>query len=235
MVLPLGSPHAASFKKEMAFAVDLAEKGLWNEAAHRFLNLLKQQPHNPRLWNDLAVAYEAIGEYDKAHEAYEEAVTLAAYPPDALLANQEAFESFYRTWQEPTVAEPPPLVDPRTAPPRPVKPTVPVFPGPDFDDDTEQNQTAPPPPIFPDDEADTTGDQDISAAEQPDPAPVETDRPAPVPAGADSPESSPEAEPESDPDAEEDEELADPYPTGDDPPAGDPPVDEPEDEPEPPA
>jgi hypothetical protein len=226
LVLPQGGPRAASLKREMGFAVDLAEKGLWNEAAHRFLSLLKREPYNPRLWNNLGVAYEALGEYDKAHEAYDKAVTLMAHPPDSLLANQEAFESFYRVWQDPVVTEQPPLMDPRTAGTRPVKPAVPTFPGPDFDDDDQPGQQNMPTPIFPDPEP--------TAADQPetdDPEQDQDDEPlaSPYPTGDDAPMTDP---------ASDDPAAKDP-PPGDSPdedlPTDDPPSDKPEDTPEPPA
>lgn len=96
LALPAIPVQAASVKKEMAYAVDLAQRGLWHEAAHRFNLLLVRAPNNPRLWNNLAVAYEAVGRYDEAHKAYEKAVTLMVHPPEEMLANQEAFEAFYR-------------------------------------------------------------------------------------------------------------------------------------------
>jgi tetratricopeptide (TPR) repeat protein len=211
LLLPLGSPRPASFKREMAFAVDLAEKGLWNEAAHRFLSLLKQEPNNPRLWNDLAVSYEAMGDYDKANEAYTKALKLMAHPPDSLLANNEAFQSFYRTWKDPSVAGPPPLVDPRTAPPRPVKSGLPVFPGPDFDDGDNEGELDPARPIFPDEEADMeAAAAGATAADSDSPAKDET----PIP----------EAQPPADA-VDEEEALADPYPMGDDPQPTEPPAD----------
>lgn len=105
LVLGAAPARAASIKKEMAYAVDLGKKGLWHEAAHRFRLLLVRAPDHPRLWNDLAVAYEAVGRYDDAHQAYEKAVALMDSPPEEMLANQEAFEVFYRQWKG---AEPPP-------------------------------------------------------------------------------------------------------------------------------
>jgi hypothetical protein len=39
-----------------------------------------------------------VGRYDDAHQAYEKAVALVETPPEEMLANQEAFEVFYRRW-----------------------------------------------------------------------------------------------------------------------------------------
>ena len=39
---------------------------------------------------------ETRSRYDEAHEAYAKAVGLMVYPPEEMLANQEAFEAFYR-------------------------------------------------------------------------------------------------------------------------------------------
>ncbi len=101
LVLGTGPALASSIKKEMSYAVDLGKKGLWNEAAHRFRLLLVRAPEHSSLWNDLAVAYEALGRYDDAHQAYEKAVAFAKSPSEELLLNQEAFELFYRRWKGP--------------------------------------------------------------------------------------------------------------------------------------
>ena len=74
LLLAAAPARAKSIKKEMDYAVDLAKKGLWHEAAHRFNLLLVRAPDHPLLWNDLAVAYEAVGRYDDAHKAYERAL-----------------------------------------------------------------------------------------------------------------------------------------------------------------
>lgn len=99
LVLSTAPAAAGGIKKELAYAVDLGRKGLWHEAAHRFRLLLVRAPDDARLWNDLAVAYEAVGRYDDAHEAYAKAVSLADPPTEEMLANQEAFEAFYGVWK----------------------------------------------------------------------------------------------------------------------------------------
>jgi len=89
----------ASAKKDLAFAVSLAEKGLWREAAYRFEVLARKSPSNGRLWNNVAVAYEAAGQYDKAHAAYERAATVLTPDLEEFEQNRDAFEAFYIIWK----------------------------------------------------------------------------------------------------------------------------------------
>jgi hypothetical protein len=88
-------PATAGKKKDTGYAVSVAQKGLWREAAHRFRALLEKHPDDARLWNNLAVAYEASGEFKLAHEAYEKSVELEPEKLDEMIMNREAFESFY--------------------------------------------------------------------------------------------------------------------------------------------
>ena len=92
------SPAAAGRKSETAFAVSLAEKGLWSEALHRFRTLCQKHPNNPRAWNNLAVALEAVGRYDEAHEAYQRAAGIEEKDLEEIRLNREAFDDFYGDW-----------------------------------------------------------------------------------------------------------------------------------------
>ena len=58
------------------FAIKSAELQLWNEAIFRWEHILKIEPQNAKVHNNLGVAYEAVGEIDKATEAYERATEL---------------------------------------------------------------------------------------------------------------------------------------------------------------
>lgn len=66
-----GSPD-----KELRFGVDVAQRGLWQEARFRFERALALAPDDARALNNLAVALEQQGEFDKAREAYEKALEL---------------------------------------------------------------------------------------------------------------------------------------------------------------
>ena len=90
-------PAAAGNNKDLVFAVSLARKGLWKEATFRFQSMVEKNPRNPRLWNNLAVAYEATGLFDRAHEAYEQAASLAG-ELEPLELNRSGFEAFYAVW-----------------------------------------------------------------------------------------------------------------------------------------
>lgn len=75
----LGAPSAGAAKgseadEQLAFGVQMAKRGLWNEAAFRFSRVLKQRPGDVRVLNNLAVAYEAIGEFELALEHYKRAL-----------------------------------------------------------------------------------------------------------------------------------------------------------------
>lgn len=52
------------------FGVQAARMDLWREAQFRFLRASQMNPDDPMAFNNLAVAYEGIGEYEKAREAY---------------------------------------------------------------------------------------------------------------------------------------------------------------------
>ena len=55
---------------QMRFGVQAAKMDLWREAQFRFLRAVEMDPSDPMAYNNLAVAYEGLGEYEKAREAY---------------------------------------------------------------------------------------------------------------------------------------------------------------------
>lgn len=80
---------------QLAFGVDMARRGLWSEALFRFHQAERLDPNNPRVYNNLAVAYEATGDFDKALEYYQRA--LRASPENReLRANYARFVEFYQ-------------------------------------------------------------------------------------------------------------------------------------------
>ena len=63
-------------KEQVEFGIKVAQSGLWKEAAYRWERAVKLDPTYGAAWNNLAIAYEQQGNFDKAREAYEKAVTL---------------------------------------------------------------------------------------------------------------------------------------------------------------
>ncbi len=70
------SKTAAGSRQEVEFGVDVARKGLWQEARFRFEKAIAADPDNAEALNNLAVALEQQGDFDKAREAYEKALKL---------------------------------------------------------------------------------------------------------------------------------------------------------------
>ena len=63
-------------KEQVEFGIKVAQSGLWKEAAYRWEKAVKLDPTYGAAWNNLAIAYEQQGNFDKAREAYEKAVEL---------------------------------------------------------------------------------------------------------------------------------------------------------------
>jgi len=90
----------ASHEAHMDFGVEMAQRGLWNEALFRFQRARSLSPGNPRVLNNLAVAYEATGQFDEALTAYQQA--LQASPDNReLRRNYARFVEFYQAYRPP--------------------------------------------------------------------------------------------------------------------------------------
>jgi Tfp pilus assembly protein PilF len=63
-------------KEQVEFGIKVAQNGLWKEAAYRWEKAVELDPTYGAAWNNLAIAYEQQGNFDKARDAYEKAVTL---------------------------------------------------------------------------------------------------------------------------------------------------------------
>ena len=92
----LAGERGTSLKEEMKFGVEAAEHGLWREAIFRWEKFLKDHPDNPRLRNNLAVAYESLGQFEQAEAQYKEARRL---DPDnkEIRDNYTAFQELYKS------------------------------------------------------------------------------------------------------------------------------------------
>lgn len=111
-MLALAPPPSYAAKQPKAgsqvqFGVDMAKRGLWNEALFRFQRALVERPNDGRILNNIAVSYEALGLFEQALETYRQG--LEASPGDRDLRNNYSrFLEFYQSFkpdEEPTPAE----------------------------------------------------------------------------------------------------------------------------------
>lgn len=83
---------------QIAFGVQMAQRGLWSEALFRFEQAERLAPSDFRVMNNLAVAYEANGQFDRALTYYQRA--LAAQPENReLRRNYSRFAEFYNSFR----------------------------------------------------------------------------------------------------------------------------------------
>lgn len=82
---------------QLAFGVDMAKRGLWSEALFRFQQAGELDPGNAHVFNNMAVAAEAVGEFDQARELYDKALRLAPGDP-AVKRNYARFVEFYNNY-----------------------------------------------------------------------------------------------------------------------------------------
>ena len=95
-----GSGHVepTTSPAQLDFGVKMAQRGLWSEALFRFRQAERHQPGNARVLNNMAVAYEALGQFEKALEYYQNAIKAA--PGDReLKRNYSRFVEFYRAFR----------------------------------------------------------------------------------------------------------------------------------------
>lgn len=120
---------------QLAFGVEMARRGLWSEALFRFHQAEQLDSRNPRVLNNLGVAYEATGGYEKALGYYKQALQIDPNNRE-LRANYGRFVEFYQAFQgkegkdkktggsqQPgTPAAPAAAPEPEAAPPEPTPP-----------------------------------------------------------------------------------------------------------------
>ena len=76
----------------------MAQRQLWNEALFRLRQAARMDSSNPKVYNNLAVACEATGNFEEALENYQKALRLA--PTDRTLkANYTRFVEFYQSFK----------------------------------------------------------------------------------------------------------------------------------------
>jgi tetratricopeptide (TPR) repeat protein len=89
---------AKQAEDQLEFGVAMARRGLWSEALFRFRQANQLDPNNPRILNNLAVAHEAVGQFDEALAAYRRALELAPGDKEAR-RNFSRFIEFYQGYK----------------------------------------------------------------------------------------------------------------------------------------
>jgi Flp pilus assembly protein TadD len=69
-----GQATANTSEDELRFGVEVAQKGLWREALFRFEQATALDPSDAKALNNLAVALEQAGDFERARETYEKAL-----------------------------------------------------------------------------------------------------------------------------------------------------------------
>lgn len=87
----------ATASEQLSFGVKMAQRGLWGEALFRFEQAARLAPNDPKVLNNLAVAYEALGRFDLALEAYQKAVRSSSNRE--LRGNYTRFVEFYQSFK----------------------------------------------------------------------------------------------------------------------------------------
>ncbi len=90
--------ETSSPEAQLAFGVEMAKRGLWSEALFRFKQANRKNPGNSRILNNLAVAYEALGNFEKALDFYQEAIRSDPGNRE-LKRNYSRFVEFYRAFK----------------------------------------------------------------------------------------------------------------------------------------
>jgi tetratricopeptide (TPR) repeat protein len=100
---------------QMSFGVAMAQRGLWSEAQFRF-ERASRSSRDVGVLNNLAVASEALGQFDEALKYYQEALALAPSDPD-VRNNYNRFVSFYESFRVTEEGQETEAEDQETAPP----------------------------------------------------------------------------------------------------------------------
>jgi tetratricopeptide (TPR) repeat protein len=89
----------ATAKDQLSFGIEMAQQGLWSEALFRFRQAERlTDGESAVIFNNLAVALEALGQFDEALESYRRALRLE--PENrGLKRNYARFSEFYQSYK----------------------------------------------------------------------------------------------------------------------------------------
>ncbi len=98
IVLFAGRKSPETPAAQLEFGVEMAKRGLWSEALFRFKQAERANPNDPRILNNMAVSFEALGQFDKALDFYQRALKADRGNRD-LRRNYSRFIEFYRAFK----------------------------------------------------------------------------------------------------------------------------------------
>ena len=94
----------------------MARRGLWREALFRFLEAERLEPGSPRVLSNIAVDYEAVGDFEKALDYYQRAVK-ADPASREIKTNYARFAEFYQSFKGKEAAPKPSAAEDAAPPP----------------------------------------------------------------------------------------------------------------------
>lgn len=83
---------------ELEFGRKAAAFDLWNEAIFRWEKVVQSDPDNQDAINNLAVAYESVGNYERARDLYQHALEMDE-DNKSIRQNYKRFLNFYKKHQ----------------------------------------------------------------------------------------------------------------------------------------
>jgi len=93
-ITPIMADNHSDAKAQVEFGIAVAQKGLWKEALVRWKKATDMDKNYAAAWNDLAIAYEQLGQFSQAREAYDRALQLAKND-STILQNYAQFRDIY--------------------------------------------------------------------------------------------------------------------------------------------
>jgi tetratricopeptide (TPR) repeat protein len=95
-----GCEAASELQRQVKFGIESAERGLWQEAIFRWKRALDINPYSAIVHNNMAVAYETLGEFDEAAKSYEKALQYSKNRYEEIRENYEQFMAFYSIYRQ---------------------------------------------------------------------------------------------------------------------------------------
>lgn len=94
VAVPVLAQGREQAREHVAFGIDLAKKGLWQDATIQFERAVKIDPAYAEAWNDLGIGYEQLGKLEEARDAYDRALKLE--PTNQFIRNNyDMFREIY--------------------------------------------------------------------------------------------------------------------------------------------